>query len=109
MGFGVPSWVNLLRTHARVFISLICRSKSMVMRPEPKSLRQCVLVSTKDRRWYPTHLFQRALPRCFDALIASLRSLAAGLSGFHRAAFLRSGMMALAPLSAMALRQFRVS
>ena len=70
---------------------------------------QCILVSTRLRRWYPLHRRQSARPKYFDARRASLRATAPAVTVFHGFAFLRGGMIAAAPRSAMASWHFRVS
>ena len=52
---------------------------------------------------------QSARPKRVDARKASLRAIAPVVSGFHGLAFLRGGMTAAAPRSAMASWHFLVS
>ncbi len=78
------------------------------MRRCPSSFTQCIFVSTRLRRWYPLHHRQRARPRYFDARSASFRVVAPAVTVFHGLAFLRGGMTAWAPRSAIASWHFRV-
>jgi hypothetical protein len=48
-------------------------------------------------------------PKLHDARRASLRTITPSVSGFHGLAFLRSGMIAVAPRAAMASWHLRVS
>ena len=70
---------------------------------------QCILLSTRLRRWYPVHRRQMARPRYRDALTTSFRAMAPALLGFHGLAFLRGGMTAWALRAAIASWHVRVS
>jgi len=106
---GVPRAVKPFRTATRTWNSATCRSKSRAARRWPSSFTQCILVSTRLRRWYPLHRRQMVRPKRRDARRASLRAIAPGLSGFQGFAFLRGGMIAAAPRAAMASWHLRVS
>ena len=60
----------------RIWISATCRSKSRAINDWPSSLIQCILVSTRLRRWYPLQRRHRVRPRYRCALTASLRAIA---------------------------------
>lgn len=75
----------------RIWISATWRSKSRAMRLCPSNFKQCILVSTRLRRWYPLNPRQSARPRYRDALIASFRAMAPAFVGFRGMAFLRGG------------------
>ena len=46
----------------RIWISATCRSKSRAINDWPSSLIQCILVSTRLRRWYPLQCRHRVWP-----------------------------------------------
>ena len=46
----------------RIWISATCRSKSRTINDWPSSLIQCILVSTRLRRWYPLQRRHRVWP-----------------------------------------------
>lgn len=96
-------------TAMRIWTSAVCRSKSRAMRRCPSNFIQCILVSTRLRRWYPLQFRQIARPRYFDARRASFLATAPGVTVFHGFAFLRGGITALAPRSAIASWRLRVS
>ncbi len=48
---GRPSWLNRFSKATRMCSSTTCRSKVRAMTRSPKRLKQCILVSTKLRRW----------------------------------------------------------
>jgi len=75
----------------------------------PRSFTQCIFVSTRLRRWYPLHPSQSARPRYFVARKASFRAMATAVTVFHGFGFLRGGIKAWAPRSAMASWHLRVS
>jgi len=50
----------------------------------------------------PDHRRQMVRPTRFDVRRVSLRAIAPAVSGFHGLAFLRGGMIAVAPRAAMA-------
>ena len=93
----------------RIWISATCRSKSRAINDWPSSFIQCILVSTRLRRWYPLQRRHRVRPRYRCALTASLREIAPALVGFQGFAFLRGGTTAWASLAAMASWHLRVS
>jgi len=105
----MPSAVKPFRIAARIWISATCRSKSRAERHWPSNFTQCILVSTRLRRWYPVSCRHNALPRYFEDRTASFRALAPGVSGFQSLAFLRGGMTAWALRAAMASWHLRVS
>jgi hypothetical protein len=84
----------------RIWISATCRSKCRAINDWPSSFIQCILVSTRLRRWYPLQRRHRVRPRYRCALTASLRAIAPALVGFQGFAFLRGGTTAWASLSA---------
>ena len=105
----MPSAVYRLRTAMRIWISATCLSKSRAMSDWPISFRQCVLVSTRLRRWYPLKRRHKVRPKYRCALTASFRAIAPALVGFQGLAFLRCGITAWAFLAAMASWHLRVS
>jgi hypothetical protein len=90
----------------RIWISATCRSKSRAINDWPSSLIQCILVSTRLRRWYPLQRRHRVRPRYRCALTASLREIAPVLVGFQGFAFLRGGTTAWASLAAVRRQSF---
>lgn len=106
---GMPRAVNPLSIAARIWISATCLSKSRAEGRWPSSFTQCILVSTRLRRWYPVRCRHNARPRYLVDRTASLRALAPGVSGFHNLAFLRGGITAWAFRSAIASWHLRVS
>ncbi len=70
---------------------------------------QGILGSPRLLRWYLLQFRQSARPRYFEARNASLLTMAPAIVGFHGWAFLRGGMTAAVPRSAMALWHLRVS
>ena len=67
------------------------------------------LVSTRLRRWYPLQSRQIARPRYFEARRALFLATALAVTVFHGLAFLRGGMTASEPRSAIASWHLRVS
>ena len=98
---GMPSAVYRLRTTMRIWISATCLPKSRAMSDWPISFRQCILVSTRLRRWYPLKRRHKVRPKYRCALTASFRAIAPALVGFQGLAFLRGGITAWAFLAAM--------
>lgn len=77
------------------------RSKSRAVRCSPRSLMQCIFVSTRLRWWYPLQFRQIARSRYFEARIASFLAAAHAVTVFHVFAFFWGGMTGFAPRSAM--------
>ena len=75
----------------RIWISATCRSKSRAINDWPSSLIQCILVSTRLRRWYPLQRRHRVRPRYRCALTASLRAIAPARPSPTQAAAASSG------------------
>ena len=75
----------------------------------PQNLTRCILVSSRLRRWNPLHRRQSARPRYFAVRRASFRARAPAVLVFQGFAFLRGGMTAWAPRSAIASWHLRVS
>ncbi len=86
----------------RTWSSATWRSKSRAMSRWPSNFTQCIFVSTRLRRWYPLHRRQSARPRYWEARRASFRATAPAVIVFQGFAFLRGGITAWAPRSAMA-------
>ena len=86
----------------RIWISATCLSKSLAISDWPSSFTHCIFVSTRLRRWYPLHRRHSARPKYFDTHRAAFRATALAVTAFHGLVYLRDGMTAWAPRTAMA-------
>ena len=85
----------------RVWISAAWRSGSREAMRSPKLLRRRIWASIRLQAWYPVSRFQNARPKCLLARKVSFLARAPGLSSFQGRPFLRIGMTAVPPRSAM--------
>ena len=84
----------------RIWSSATWRSKSRALNRLSSSFTQCIVVSARLRRWYPCHRRDKARPKGFDALRASLRATAPAVIALHGGRLPMCGMTATTPRSA---------
>ena len=73
---GRPSCLKRVSNATRTCNSVTRRSNVRAITRSPSRLKQCILVSTKLRRWWPLHFFQIPRPSLWKARSAALRTTA---------------------------------